>query len=223
LKRQITDQTVLLSLSGVACIRIGLARLLLQQRRLGLSQARLRCSKQTYNYVGRNCRQNNVTDKTPIKMAYLSEFDPFSSPPTNLPSPLCPQLGDLAISSVEEDNSNGFMSAAGDEGEQFVYDPNLLKALDISERATFKTPRTPANPGEGLKMRPLGSGDFEKGKWKQLNVCNSRTCFGICHYCGIYYLKLIHFAYFCSALRWRKVTLSSLFLCHSTDPVASRV
>lgn len=156
-------------------------------------------------------------------MAYLSEFDPFSSPPTNLPSPLCPQLGDLAISSVEEDNSNGFMSAAGDEGEQFVYDPNLLKALDISERATFKTPRTPANPGEGLKMRPLGSGDFEKGKWKQLNVCNSRTCFGICHYCGIYYLKLIHFAYFCSALRWRKVTLSSLFLCHSTDPVVSRV
>ena len=101
-------------------------------------------------------------------MADLREFDPFaSSHPTNLPSPLCPQLGDLTISSVED--SNGFMSAK-DEGEQFVYDPNLLKALDISERATFKTPRTPANPGEGLKMRPLGSGDFERGEWKQPNT-----------------------------------------------------
>ncbi len=96
----------------------------------------------------------------------LHEFDPFSSgpgPASNLPSPIHPEqhkMGDLSISNVDG-GGDGFVS--GEEGEQFLYDSSLLRALDVSQRATFKVPRSPAEPGEGLKMRPLSTGDYQKG------------------------------------------------------------
>ena len=43
---------------------------------------------------------------------------------------------------------------------QFLYDTALITALDVSA----KNGRTPADPGEGLRMRSLGSGDFKRGQ-----------------------------------------------------------
>merc|ERR1712024_397829 len=67
------------------------------------------------------------------------------------------KLGDLTISSVEDvGGKRGFVE---DEGEQFLFDSGLITALDVK----VKNGRTPANPGEGLRMRALGSGDFKRG------------------------------------------------------------
>jgi len=67
------------------------------------------------------------------------------------------KLGDLSITSVEDvGGKKGFVE---DEGEQFLFDTGLITALDVK----VKNGRTPANPGEGLRMRPLGSGDFQRG------------------------------------------------------------
>ena len=44
---------------------------------------------------------------------------------------------------------------------QFLYDSSLITALDVR----VKNGRTPANPGDGLRMRALASGDFKRGPY----------------------------------------------------------
>ena len=50
-----------------------------------------------------------------------------------------------------------------------LYDATLLSELDWgSRKANFKNGISPTNVGEGLVMRPLNSGDYERGFLKLL-------------------------------------------------------
>ena len=49
---------------------------------------------------------------------------------------------------------------------QFLFDTGLITALDVR----VKNGRTPAEPGEGLRMRSLGSGDFKRGVKANFNT-----------------------------------------------------
>nr|XP_042126270.1 glucosamine 6-phosphate N-acetyltransferase [Peromyscus maniculatus bairdii] len=50
-----------------------------------------------------------------------------------------------------------------------MFDPSLLKEVDWSQNtATFSPAISPMNPGEGLVLRPLCTGDLNKGFFKLL-------------------------------------------------------
>ena len=51
-------------------------------------------------------------------------------------------------------------------GETYLYDPNLLSKITFAKSAQKFRPHIPGpmNPGPGLKVRPLSSGDFDRGK-----------------------------------------------------------
>ena len=59
--------------------------------------------------------------------------------------------------SVDESDGNS-------EAEEFMFDPQLLKNLNLSEsEASFSPQLTIDNPGDGLRLRPLQSGDYIRG------------------------------------------------------------
>lgn len=47
--------------------------------------------------------------------------------------------------------------------ETYLYDPSLLKGLDLTACSGYKNGVSPQNPGEGLIVRPLALGDFHRG------------------------------------------------------------
>ena len=48
--------------------------------------------------------------------------------------------------------------------EDYMFDPELLKSLDLSQsEASFNPPLSIDNPGEGLILRPLQQGDYRTG------------------------------------------------------------
>ena len=58
---------------------------------------------------------------------------------------------------------NGFFSQ-DDAEEAFLYDPNIVQSLDFSQSGVKFNPQiSPKSPGSGLLVRPLSSGDFERG------------------------------------------------------------
>ena len=50
--------------------------------------------------------------------------------------------------------------------ETYLYDPNLLSKITFAKSDQKFRPHIPGpmNPGPGLKVRPLSSGDFDRGK-----------------------------------------------------------
>ncbi|XP_022250008.1 probable glucosamine 6-phosphate N-acetyltransferase isoform X1 [Limulus polyphemus] len=51
-----------------------------------------------------------------------------------------------------------------------LFDPNILKALDFSKsKVIFDPPISVIDPGENLKVRPLCSGDYDRGYLKLLS------------------------------------------------------
>ncbi|XP_068215391.1 probable glucosamine 6-phosphate N-acetyltransferase [Palaemon carinicauda] len=54
-------------------------------------------------------------------------------------------------------------SVGPDELEQPLYNPDLLKKLDWSKITHMKNGVTSSTPGEGLLVRPLCKGDYDKG------------------------------------------------------------
>ena len=66
-----------------------------------------------------------------------------------------------------------------------LFDVSLIQSIDFNQRkASFKNGRSPTTPGEGLCMRPLSTGDYDKGQlnthfnmkyihflWSNTNVC----------------------------------------------------
>ena len=60
--------------------------------------------------------------------------------------------------------ANNFM---GEEAEEsFMFDSSLLRQLDFSDLTCFKNDISPADPGPGLKIRSLGTGDYDRGEIK---------------------------------------------------------
>ena len=58
---------------------------------------------------------------------------------------------------------NGFFGQ-DDAEEAFLYDPNIVQSLDFSQSGVKFNPQiSPGSPGSGLLVRPLSSGDFERG------------------------------------------------------------
>lgn len=72
--------------------------------------------------------------------------------------------GDLRI--VEEDElakeATGFVA---EEEEIFMFDSSLVQNLDFSNLTCFNPPISPSQPGQGLRVRPLSTADFERGRW----------------------------------------------------------
>ncbi len=69
----------------------------------------------------------------------------------------------LPQQAVMEVAANNFM---GEESEEsFMYDSNLLRDLNFSglEGAFKNRDVSPANPGPGLKIRSLGTEDYDRG------------------------------------------------------------
>jgi hypothetical protein len=57
---------------------------------------------------------------------------------------------------------NGFV---GSGQEDFLYDRSLVERLDFADsKVKFEPKISAANPGPGLMVRPLASGDFGRGK-----------------------------------------------------------
>ncbi|XP_071801720.1 glucosamine 6-phosphate N-acetyltransferase-like [Asterias amurensis] len=55
-----------------------------------------------------------------------------------------------------------------------MFDINLLKEMDFGRsKVTFNPPVSPSNPGESLVMRPLSSGDFDRGFMQLLSQLTS--------------------------------------------------
>lgn len=58
---------------------------------------------------------------------------------------------------------NGFFGQ-DDAEEAFLYDPSVVQNLDFSQSGVKFNPQiSPRSPGSGLLVRPLSSGDFERG------------------------------------------------------------
>ncbi len=52
-----------------------------------------------------------------------------------------------------------------EEAESFLFDPSLVRSLDFSaQEGRFRPHITPAEPGPGLKVRPLSTADYDRGK-----------------------------------------------------------
>ena len=62
-------------------------------------------------------------------------------------------------------NYNTYLNGT-DEKETYLYDPELLSRLTFATSNQKFRPHIPGpmNPGPGLKVRPLSSGDFDRGK-----------------------------------------------------------
>ena len=63
---------------------------------------------------------------------------------------------------------NTYLNGAGEESymnETYLYDPELLSRLTFAKSEQQFRPHIPGpmNPGPGLKVRPLSSGDFDRG------------------------------------------------------------
>ena len=63
---------------------------------------------------------------------------------------------------------NTYLNGAGEESymnETYLYDPELLSRLTFATSEQKFRPHIPGpmNPGPGLKVRPLSSGDFDRG------------------------------------------------------------
>ena len=58
--------------------------------------------------------------------------------------------------------------------ETYLYDPKLLSKITFAKSDQKFRPHIPGpmNPGPGLKVRPLSSGDFDRGK-TILNSCTA--------------------------------------------------
>merc|ERR1712142_1088557 len=54
---------------------------------------------------------------------------------------------------------------ATNDDEEFLYDPELIQKVDLTRAKCNFDPMvsSPANPGEGLQVRPLGSKDYDRG------------------------------------------------------------
>ena len=67
---------------------------------------------------------------------------------------------------------NGFF--AGEEAEEAsLYDESLLGQLDFTNtKAKFNPPISATEPGPGLAVRPLRTGDYDRGKIPQKNPSN---------------------------------------------------
>ena len=68
---------------------------------------------------------------------------------------------------------NTYLNGAGEESymnETYLYDPELLSRLTFATSEQKFRPHIPGpmNPGPGLKVRPLSSGDFDRGNIKWL-------------------------------------------------------
>ncbi len=64
---------------------------------------------------------------------------------------------------------NNFLSE-DDEGEAFLYDADLLSSLTFEGLSCFNPPvRSPSDPGQDLRVRPLSSKDYERGFVKLLS------------------------------------------------------
>ena len=59
--------------------------------------------------------------------------------------------------------------------ETYLYDPELLSRLSFSKSCQKFRPNIPGpmHPGVGLKVRPLSSGDFDRGKFYCLSLLTS--------------------------------------------------
>ena len=83
------------------------------------------------------------------------------------PQDLPVAVGDLVI--TEEDDLAKETSANNlveeEEAEAFLFDSHLVESVDVSAIASFKTGITAASPGENLRMRALGTGDYKRSEW----------------------------------------------------------
>ena len=87
--------------------------------------------------------------------------------------------GDVVI--VEEDQldvvvENGFVE---EEVESHLYDTSLVEELDFTHLTCFKPAISPSQPGPGLRVRSLASGDFDRGEFRNLKcsiIGASRKC-----------------------------------------------
>ena len=62
---------------------------------------------------------------------------------------------------------NGYSKSSDeDSDETYLYDPELISRLTFAQSCQKFSPHIPGptNPGQGLKVRPLSSGDFDRGK-----------------------------------------------------------
>ena len=60
---------------------------------------------------------------------------------------------------------NGFFNS-GEADEAFLYNPELVQNLDFAESGVKFEPKISASePGSGLLVRPLSSGDFDRGAY----------------------------------------------------------
>ena len=61
---------------------------------------------------------------------------------------------------------NTYLNGMDESHETYLYDPKLLSKLTFAKSDQKFRPHIPGpmNPGPGLKVRPLSSGDFDRGK-----------------------------------------------------------
>jgi hypothetical protein len=66
---------------------------------------------------------------------------------------------------------NGFFSSEEAE-EAFLYDSDLIQKLDFQDSGVKFEPKISAStPGPGLLVRPLSSGDYDRGAYKENKAC----------------------------------------------------
>ena len=102
------------------------------------------------------------TPENPEPLGAFTRSNPFI--PDIALQPAKPE-NDLKV--IEDEDAlqaevNGLVEA---EEEAFLFDSFVVTSLDFSDldEKTFRPAITPANPGDGLRVRSLGSGDYDRG------------------------------------------------------------
>lgn len=84
---------------------------------------------------------------------------------TNLSGRLILKSDEAGNKVAKVDEGPNKVQAHPDVGDTFLYEPSLLASLSFKGAAVKFTPPipSPSQPGPGLRVRPLSSGDFDRG------------------------------------------------------------
>eukprot|EP00095_Tigriopus_kingsejongensis_P009253 maker-scaffold922_size80897-snap-gene-0.20 protein:Tk09253 transcript:maker-scaffold922_size80897-snap-gene-0.20-mRNA-1 annotation:"conserved hypothetical protein" len=80
---------------------------------------------------------------------------------------------DLVI--LDEDQLNKEIQANGyvhEAEESYLYDSQLVQGLSFDHLTCFEPKISPGHPGAGLKVRPLGTGDFDRERFSAMKNSN---------------------------------------------------